>query len=327
MFDLISIGDARVDIFLKVNEAHLVCLKNQQSCKLCLNYGDKIPVEQLKHLFAGNNNNNAIGASRLGLKTALYAEIGDDTNGQGIKDNLKKEGVDTRYIHLNKDKETELSTVINFKGERTILVYHQPWDYDLPDLDKTKWVYFSSVSYSFSKTNLIPQLVNFLERTGANLMYTPGTHQLIYGVKKFPKLLSNTSVFIVNLEEAKRVLGLDETKKEDIKKLLTKLSDLGPKKVVITNGGEGSDGFDGEKFYRLDVFPAKLIEMTGAGDAYATGLLAGLVSGKNLPEAMRWGAANGASVIEQIGPQAGLLTQNQMQEKLKVNSKIIAKEI
>ncbi len=67
--------------------------------------------------------------------------------------------------------------------------------------------------------------------------------------------------------------------------------------------------------------------MTGAGDAYSTGLLAGLFHGKNLAEAMRWGAANGAAVVEHIGAQTGLLTLHQMQEKLKENSKIIAKDI
>ena len=67
--------------------------------------------------------------------------------------------------------------------------------------------------------------------------------------------------------------------------------------------------------------------MTGAGDAYATGLIAGLFYGKELPEAMRWGAANGAAVVEKIGPQAGLLALNQMQERLRQNPKIIANEI
>ena len=85
--------------------------------------------------------------------------------------------------------------------------------------------------------------------------------------------------------------------------------------------------FDGEKFYQLGLFQANLKEMTGAGDAYATGVIAGLFHGKDLPEAMRWGAANGAAVVEQIGPQAGLLTLHQMQERLKENSKIVAKEI
>ena len=91
--------------------------------------------------------------------------------------------------------------------------------------------------------------------------------------------------------------------------------------------GEGSFGFDGEKAYQIGLFSAELLEMTGAGDAYATGLIAGLFHGKGLPEAMRWGAANGAAVVEKIGPQEGLLTLNQMEDRLKNNSKIVAKEI
>ena len=131
----------------------------------------------------------------------------------------------------------------------------------------------------------------------------------------------------MNEEEAKRILGYQDEEDIAIKKLLKGLCDLGPRMIIITDGEEGSYGFDGSKYYHLGIFPAKLLEMTGAGDGYATGVLAGLFYGKDLPEAMRWGAANGAAVVEQIGPQAGLLTYDKMQEKLKENSKIIAKEI
>ncbi|MDO8576775.1 MAG: carbohydrate kinase family protein [Candidatus Daviesbacteria bacterium] len=327
MFDLISIGDARIDNFVHLPKAHISCTLNKESCELCLNYGDKIPIDDVKSLTAGNNNNNAIGASRLKMKTALYGNIGGDANGRMILDHLKAEGVDTRYMVVNKDIATEQSIVINYQGERTILVYHYPWDYNLPDLDRTKWVYFSSVSFSFPKTLLVSQIEQYIERTGTNLVYTPGTHQLNFGVKKYPKLLSLTKVLIVNKEEAKKILGIDEDKKVEIKKLLSGLADLGPGMVVVTDGGEGSYGFDGEKFFQLGLFPAELLEMTGAGDGYATGLVAGLFHGKDLKEAMRWGAANGAAVVEKIGPQAGLLTLNQMQDRLKTNCKIVAKEI
>lgn len=327
MFDLISIGDARIDNFVHLPKAHIMCSLNKETCEICLRYGDKIPIDDVKSLTAGNNNNNAIGAARLKMKVALYGNIGGDANGKMILDHLKKEGVETRYVVINKDISTEQSIVINYQGERTILVYHYPWDYNLPDLDNTKWVYFSSVSFSFSKTPLISQIERYLERIGASLVYTPGTHQLNYGVKKNPRLLSLTRVFIVNKEEAKKVLGINEDKKVDIKKLLKSLADLGPKMVVITDGSDGSYGFDGEKYFQIGLFPAKLMEMTGSGDAYATGLIAGLFHGNSLDEAMRWGAANGAAVVEQIGPQAGLLTYNKMQEKLKENSKILAKEI
>ena len=327
MFDLISVGDARIDNFVHLPKAHIMCTLNKETCELCLRYGDKIPIDDVKSLTAGNNNNNAIGSARLKMRTALYGNIGGDANGRMILDHLKSEGVDIRYLVVNKDVPTEQSIVINYQGERTILVYHYPWDYNLPDLDKTKWVYYSSVSFSFSKTSLVSQIEQYVERTGANLVYTLGTHQLNFGVKKNPRLLSLTKVFIVNKEEAKKVLEIDEDKKVDIKKLLTGLADLGPRMVIITDGGEGSYGFDGERYYKIGLFPAHLVEMTGSGDAYATGLIAGLFHGKDLAESMRWGAANGAAVVEQIGPQTGLLTYSKMQERLKENFKIVAKEI
>lgn len=326
-FDLISIGDARIDNFVNLPQAHISCTLNKEKCEMCLNYGDKIPVDEVRSLTAGNNNNNAIGAARLKLKTALYGNIGGDANGKMILDHLREEGVITQFVMVNKNIPTEQSIVLNYQGERTILVYHYPWDYNLPDLDKTKWAYFSSVSYSFPKTQLISQIEKYIERTAANLVYTPGTHQLNFGVKKYPKLLSLTKVIIMNKEEAKKVLELDDDKKVEIKKLLTGLANLGPEMVIITDGGDGSYGFDGRKFYSIGLFPAKLLEMTGAGDAYATGIIAGCFYGNDLKEAMRWGAANGAAVVEKIGPQDGLLTYNQMQERLKANSKIVAKEI
>lgn len=327
MLDLISIGDARIDNFVHLPAAHLSCTLNREKCEICLNYGDKIPVDQLLSLPAGNNNNNAVGAARLKMKTALFCNIGGDGNGRMLLDHLKDEGVSTRYMVVNKNVPTEQSIVLTYQGERTILVYHYPWDYSLPDLERARWVYFSSVSYSYIKTPLISQIESYIERTGANLAYGPGTHQLNHGVKKYPKLLSLTKVFIVNKEEAKKILEISEERKVDIKKLLSGLADLGPKLVLVTDGVDGSFGFDGEKFYELGAFPANLVETTGAGDAYSTGLLAGLFHGNSLQEAMRWGAANGAAVVEQIGAQTGLLTLSQMQEKLKENSKIIASEI
>lgn len=327
MFDLISIGDARIDNSVHLPKAHISCTINKERCEICLTYGDKIPIDEVRPQTAGNSNNNAVAAAKLGLKTALYANIGGDANGKMILEKLKAVGVDTRYMNINQDVATEQSIVINYKGERTILVYHYPWDYTLPDLGICRWIYYSSVSYSFPKTSLVAQLENYIERTGASLMYAPGTHQLNFGVKKHPRLLSLTRVLIVNYEEAKKILEYDSGKKVEVKKLLSSLADLGPRCVVITDGNEGSYGFCGDNFFEIGVFPADVIQKTGAGDAYATGFLAGLFYGKDFSEAMRWGAANSASVVEQYGPQEGLLTYDQMQKKLKENLKILARAI
>lgn len=327
MIDLISIGDATIDNYVQIHDAEVRCNLNKTECLLCVEYGDKIAVDKLTHLVAGNAANNAVGGARLKLKSAIYVNVGSDASGKQIVDKLKEEGVSTRYVVVNEGMESNLSTVLNFKGERTIFVYHQEWKYRLPELDGAKWVYFTSLAPSFTQSNLLNELASYLQRTGAKLLYNPGTYQIKAGVKKNPRLLSLTELFIVNKEEAKRILGHKDTEDIPIKKLLKGIADLGPKMVVITDGGEGSHGFDGERFYHLGIFKAKLVEATGAGDAFATGTLAALFYGKDLAEAMRWGAANGAAVVEQIGPQAGLLTYNEMMEKLKENSKIVAKEI
>ncbi len=326
MFDLISIGDCVIDTFIPLEDAKVEDTDGER--KLILRYGDKIPVGDGVSMVAGNAANNAVGASRLGLKTAISTYVGDkdeERYDQRIIAKFKLENIDTRYVIHDETLPSNHHIVLNFKGERTILIYHQPWEYKLPDLDRTKWVYFTSLGPTFIKSNLVADLINYLERTGARLLYNPGTFQIKLGVRKNARLLSLTELFMVNVEEARLILGLESQK--DIKKLLKGICDLGPKMAVITDGGKGSYGYDGEKYFSLEIFPAKLVEMTGAGDGFATGTLAGLFYGENLGEAMRWGAANGASVVEQIGPQAGLLTYNQIQDKLKINSKILAKEI
>ena len=327
MFDLISVGDATIDNFVAIHDAEVKCNLNKTECMLCVEYGDKISVDKLTHLVAGNAANNVVGGARLKLKSAIYVNVGSDPSGKQIIDKLKQEGVSTRYIMVNEGMESNLSTVLNFKGERTIFVYHQAWKYHLPDLESSRWVYFTSVAPVFTQSNLLNELAAYLERTGSKLLYNPGTYQIKAGVKKNPRLLCLTELFIVNIEEAKRILGYKDDQDIPVKKLLKSIADLGPKLVVITDGGMGSYGFDAENYYHLGVFPAHLVEATGAGDGFATGTLAAIFYGKDLPEAMRWGAANGASVVEQIGPQAGLLTYDQMQEKLKENPKTVAKEI
>lgn len=321
MFDLISIGDGAVDLFFQISDAHLE--QDHGEKELCLKFGDKLPVEQFHQSLGGNNPNNAVGAVRLGLKTAVFLNIGTDLMGKFTLEKLKEEKVDTRYVNINEGMDSNVSALLSFKGERTILTYRQDFKYQLPDLEKTKWVYLSSMGKSALEDNLVKQVENYIERVGASLIYNPGPYELSFGIKKFPKLLSLCKLLILNKEEAEMVLG----ESKNIKKMLGGLAELGPKIVIITDGKNGSYGFDGEKFWQLDIFPAHLVDMTGAGDAFATGVLAGLYHGKDLSEAMRWGSANGASVVEEIGCQKGLLTYDKMQNKLREHAKIIAREL
>lgn len=315
MFDIISVGDATIDAFVKIHEATVKCSLNKEACQICVHYADKIPVEEMHFLVAGNAANNAIGSSRLGLKASIYVNVGDDDSGHKIKKVLEKEKVDTSFVITHKNMESNFSTVLSFQGERTIFVYHRPWHYELPDLPPSQWIYLTSMSETFAKSNLYAELGRYLQTNRAKLAYNPGTFQLNQGVKHYPEILKDTEVFIVNKEEAKKVLNYEE--KEDIpfKKLLSELAELGPRIVVITDGQKGSYGYEEGKNFFVDMFPGERVEATGAGDAYATGLMAALFHKKDLAEAMGWGAINGASVAGTIGPNEGLLTKEEMEEK------------
>lgn len=317
MFDLISIGVTFVDTYIPLIDAQV--LEKDGGRLLAVPFGAKVPVGPSTSVIGGNAANNAVGSARLGLKSAVYTHVGnkdEDEWDNRIIAKFKKEGVDTRYVSETNRLPSGHNTILYFKGERTILNHHQEWEYNLPDLERAKWIYLTSMSPSFLKSNVTEQIINYVQRSGAKLCYQPGNVQLKLGTKANSKILILSQVLVVNLEEAKTFLGIDINEKVPVKKLLSKLSDLGPKMVVITDGSNGSFGFDGVNFYQTGIFSAKLVEMTGCGDAYATALIAGLFYGNDLKDSMKWGAVNSASVVEHIGPQAGLLTYNQISERL-----------
>lgn len=316
MYDIISIGDATLDTFVKLKEASVIESPDKSKRFLCLSYADKIPIESLDQQIAGNAANNAIGSARLGLKAAFYSIIGDDETGGKIKQKMKKEGVSLRYLKVDKGKSSNYSVVLNFNAERTILIYHLDRSYSLPKFSPTRWIYYTSVGKNHIKLN--NEIVKFVKKNGTKLGYNPGTHQINKGLESMKPLLKLTEVLFVNKEEAESLVG----RHAGIKPLLLALYRQGPRIVVITHGSHGSYAYNGEKFWTMGIFPVKVIEMTGAGDAFSTGFMASMVAGNTIPEAMRWGTANSASVITKVGPQAGLLHKNEMAKFLKKYAKI-----
>ena len=321
-FDLISIGDTTLDVFLEIDEANVQCDVNKENCKLCISYADKVPVKKVtKILGVGNSANLAVGASRLGLKTAVYTILGNDNTGKEIYQRFKREGVSQDYIQFDKKRGTNYSVVLNFKGERTILVFHEHRKYVLPKFKSTNWIYFTSLAAGHEK--LHKPLASFVKKNKVKLGFNPGTFQLKEGLKVMRPIVKNCSVFIVNKEEAQRLVG----KFNDVKKLLRLLKKEGPEIVVITDGPKGSYTFDGKDFYFQDIFDVPVIERTGCGDSYSTGFISALAYGKGIPEAMRWGTVNAAFVIQKIGAREGLLKKNKLSKILKANPKFKTKKM
>ncbi len=322
-FDIISLGDMGIDVFLEMakTDADLRYTLHHKEEQICFRFADKIPVEQMTKTIAGNACNVAVGSRRLGSKTALVTLIGHDPEAKMILDELRDEKVDTRFI--KHDKRTNFSAVINYQGERTIFVYHEPRDYHLPKLPKAKFIYLTSMRTGWEK--IVDSLSAYLDRTETKLAYNPGTFQLRAGLKVSQTLLDRTEILFVNKEEAAQFSGMPTS--TPIQALLTALHKHGPRIVVITDGPKGSYASDATGQYQLGIFDVPLVERTGSGDAFATGFMNAIAQGKDLPEAMRWGSFESAGVIQRVGPQAGLLTHHELLAYGKRYEDFVAKEL
>ncbi|MCX6797022.1 MAG: carbohydrate kinase family protein [Candidatus Doudnabacteria bacterium] len=310
MLDIISIGDATIDTFLFVRELDI--REEGGSKKAVMNWGDKLPVDKLYRTVAGNAANFAVGSSRLGLNAAFYSVLAHDTGGREIVHKMEKEGVSTRYIIKNDKHGTNASTVLSYKGERTIFVYHEHRKYDLPNFTRADWVYLTSMGEGFKK--IYKDLASYIDKYDVKVGFNPGTFQLRVGPEAHKEILERTDVLSLNMEEAQSWVGEDLRDPEELCKRLTK---LGPKAIALTDGRRGAYSYSDEGFYYIEEFPGERIEATGAGDSFTTAYIAALVYGLPHSEALRWGPVNAGSVVRQIGPQAGLLTRKEIEVQLK----------
>ena len=309
MKDVITIGDATEDVFVQLTEATVK--KKGQRQELCMEFGTKLPLANVDKLVGGNAMNVAVGCARLGLDAAFYVELGNDAQGERIKNILKKEKVDTRYV-FQRNKETNYSVVLNVGAERTLLVYHVARKYTLPKLESASWCYYSSLSPSFYPQHTA--LLKWIKKYDIKVAFNPGSFHLRKGTKALAPLLKRLTVLFLNKEEAQLFV---KSKSNSVMTLARKLSALGPKYVVITDGANGSYAFDGKKLFFQDIYPVPVVERTGCGDSYATGFTVAFLKNCSFIEAMQWGTLSAASVLQHTGPQQGLTTLTWIKKNLK----------
>jgi sugar/nucleoside kinase (ribokinase family) len=327
-YDLVCIGDVVMDAFITLKEASVHCDAKHENCQLCMSFADKIPYESLVVIPAvGNSSNVAVGASRLGVKTAIVTAIGADHYGREILEVYRKERVGTDYVAINKKKPTNYHFVLTFKAERTILIKHQDYEYfDPRKLGKADWIYFSSIG-----EHTLPLHVKVAEYLAKHpevkMGFNPGTFQLRFGTKKLKEIYKHTYVLFVNREEAEHLLGI---KNSDVKQLFKGLHKLGPKVVVITDGPTGAYASDGENQYFMPPYPDPKppVSRTGAGDAFSTGFFCALINGLSVRDALRWAPIESMHVVQFFGAQTGLLSKPKLLELLKkAPKKYVPKEI
>lgn len=311
-FDFVAIGDITTDAYIRLKDAKTNCDSSGKKCELSLRFGDKVPYEFVEEVRAtGNAANTAVCATKLGLDSALVTNVGDDHNGAECMATLKRNGVATDFVSTQKDKETNYHYVLWFEEDRTILVKHQEYNYQLPDIGVPRWIYLSSLGEN--SMDYHKQIEEYLRKNqGVKFAFQPGTFQMKLGIENLKDLYVRSDIFFCNKDEARRILKKPE--EQDIKNLMKEMHDLGPNVVVITDGPNGAYAYDGFEGFFMPPFPDPKppYERTGAGDAFASTFTSAVALGKSLFDALLWAPVNSMSVVQYVGAQKGLLNQEDM---------------
>src|SRR3989344_4491410 len=328
MFDIITIGTATRDVFL--TSSFFKVFRDTEHLKKngfptgeaqCFTLGGKVEIDKPIFTTGGGGTNAATPFSRQGLKTTAFA----------IKD---------------KNKGTAHSTILlSTAGERTILVYRgASGDLTTDEIPfkkiKAKWAYIAPSNIAF---DAMGKIFNYLYKNGTLIAFNPSKYYIELGIDKLKPFLEKSKAVILNREEASYLTGVDYQNEREIFK---KLDEITPGIVVMTDGPNGVMVSDGANIYQSGIFKdQKVVDRTGAGDAFGRGFVAGLAHkrencGKSLPAgrhglcrtdnieyAIRLASANATSVVEQIGAKKGILTKEEFEKDKRWENFQIKREI
>jgi ribokinase len=299
---VLSIGSSLVDIFVTSDQFQLQ--STDGGLLLCHTYGDKLELDSLSVSTGGGGSNTAVGLARLGFAATLVSELGKDEFAQLVLNDLNKSNVDISKMINERREQTGGSVIlVGPSGDRTVMVHRGAASLldppDLPEalLKSADWVHLSSISGRHSTLKEIFHHRGEMKR----LSWNPGMAELnLLAAGQFDLLSLPVEILFVNEKEWAVLRALHSI-------LLTQIP-----VVVVTNGPKGGRVFVKGAEQRFDSLVARAVDATGAGDAFASGFVAGYLWQKPIDECVQLGLRNSTAVIQHFGAKTGLLTKDQI---------------
>ena len=302
---ILSIGAAVQDVFLShSDEFKPVTDKSLHEQVLQLEMGAKADVNKIDFSTGGGATNAAVTFARQGLHAKFMGTIGHDPAGQAVANDLDNESVDTSHVSYSKRLNTGYSVLLLApNGERTILTYrgasthYDIHNFDLADV-QADWLYVSSVA---GQIDILSTVFLQAKQNGMKIFFNPGKGELKQ-IDKLKALLDDVDVLSVNKEEVQQIVH-GETSDELVRHALS-LVDT----VIVSDGPKGDVASDGKTVVTAGMYQdVKVIDRTGAGDAFGSGFLSQWAQGKSLKDSIVFASANSTSVVTKIGAKKGIL--------------------
>jgi sugar/nucleoside kinase (ribokinase family) len=314
---IIAFGSASQDVFIFGKALHARRDVRTRDFVEQFPLGAKLELDNVVFDTGGGATNAAVTFTRQGHGAQYVGMIGRDPAGAEIIRVLNREGVGTeRVVHHNKLATSYSVLMVADSGERTILNYRgaahelKAGDIAIRTLE-ADWFYITSLA---GNIDLLSKLLKHANQHGIKVALDPGAGELAQ-VKKLRGLLPLVTVLKANAEELGTIFG-GQSLRETVARAAGTCE-----YVVGTNGPAGSYAAFEDKLYEAGQYQkVKVLDRTGAGDAFGSGFIASLGRGGTIQDALSFASANATSVVAQIGAKTGILRTTRIKRmKIKVS--------
>ncbi|MEK9564230.1 MAG: 5-dehydro-2-deoxygluconokinase [Deltaproteobacteria bacterium] len=318
-FDLVCMGRVAVDLYAEQIHSPL---ENAQSFR--------------KYL-GGCAGNISVGTSRLGLKSAMFSCTGTDAMGEFLRQQLHHEGVDTTLLRDTSEHLTALVLLGVSPPDRFPLIFYRencadmqirPEDADPAFLRNAKALLFTGTGLSSPSMKVATQAaVKTAKEQGCAVILDIDYRPVLWGLtaagdgesrfvaseavtKELQPLLKDLDL-IIGTEEEVMIAGGTET----LEDALQVIRDSSNATVVLKRGEKGCEVFEpgSPQSRTARPFPIKVLNVLGAGDAFASGFLRGWLRGETLETCALWGNANGALTVTRHGCAPSMASFEELQ--------------
>ncbi len=317
-FDVVSLGDVVTDDFIHLPEGSVHVRVEDDKRWLEIPLGTKLILDDDSlPVTGGSAANAAVAMSRLGLRVGLSSFLAHDQIGLDILSAMRSEDVDTSLVHVDSPSHTVRNFVLTLGAERTILVRHADFNYQwkkFREHDLPKWLYLNSLGPDALAYQ--DDLADWLDDyPDIRLAFQPGTFQLEAGTERLARLYARAELLLCSRIAAKVITG---DTSGDPARVLEALLKLGSRTVVVFDEHGGAVAASDVEQLRIDPYEGAdpPIDLTGAGDAFASTMVAAFVNGLSLRDALRWAPVNCATTASQYGTHGGLLRSDDLGHRL-----------
>ena len=277
--------------------------------------GETLLGDSIHYIPGGKGANQAVAMARLGAEVEMFGCVGDDSNGEKLLENLRKEGVGTRHSRVLKEVPTGIALITVGENDNTIIVVpgaNGQVDQIYADSIKEELKAFDMVVLQQEiPLETVHDLICFCAENGIKVILNPAP------AAKVPlDIIEKVTYLTPNEHEAVLIFGEEETTEELLKKY--------PEKLVITQGSRGvSVCRKNGEVLTVPARPAIVADTTGAGDTLNGAFSVQIAKGEPIAEALRYANTAASLSTEKFGAQGGMPTAEEVERELKRNEEKI----